>query len=111
VATYSAPSGYTAGRYVSINGKQYSPGDVVPAEEVAKVRSLNVLISSRRLVPVYDNPSRPVAQNATKRGPVYVVPKVREQQAVAAPEPEPEQPVRKRRAAKKTVSDEQPDAG
>lgn len=113
MTTYKAPDGYQAGRRMKINGKAYEPGDEIPPSEVAGIRSLNVLVSTRRIVPTYSDASRPVRQNAVRKGPTYVNPQIRKAQGVA-PEPEPE-PVKKttrRRAAKKTVvADDQPDAG
>jgi hypothetical protein len=97
---------------MSINGKVYEPGDSIPPSEAVKIRSLNVLLSTRRIVPTYDEASRPVRQNAVRKGPSYVNPRIRSAQGEAPPEPKPvKKTAAKKTAAKKTAVADESDAG
>jgi hypothetical protein len=50
----NAPTSYTAGRKLTIDGVTYQPGAAIPAATVKGLRALGALLSSRRIIPNVD---------------------------------------------------------
>lgn len=50
----NAPTSFTAGRKVTINGTTYQPGATIPPATVKSVRALGALLSSRIIIPNVD---------------------------------------------------------